>query len=274
MEKVDIPQHDAVPLDHVADGVAGLRTYIVNLFAIVSTDHWVLVDTGIGGQSGVIQRWAREHVDAAPPVAIVLTHGHFDHVGSLEPLLDEWRVPVYAHPRELPFLTGGAAYPPPDPSVGGGLMARLAGLYPRGPIDITGRVRPLPEDHSLPGLPEWRWIETPGHSPGHVSLFRSHDRTLIVGDAFCTTAQESFLSVATQHPELHGPPAYFTVDWDAAAASVRRLAALEPRGIAPGHGRPMSGSGTTEALHVLARRFDEIARPEHGRYVSQPVRQG
>jgi len=270
MQRLALPQHEAVPLDHVADGVVGLRTYIVNLFAIVAGDQWLLVDAGIGGQRGAIQRWARDHVSAAPPLAIVLTHGHFDHVGSLEALLEEWRAPVYAHPLELPFLTGATAYPPPDPSVGGGLMARLSALYPRGPIDISGRVHPLPHDHTLPGFPEWRWIETPGHSAGHVSLFRESDRTLIAGDAFCTTRQESFLSVATQEPELHGPPAYFTVDWDAAAESVRRLAALEPHIVAPGHGRPMSGTGTAAALHTLAAGFDQLAKPEHGRYVSQP----
>jgi glyoxylase-like metal-dependent hydrolase (beta-lactamase superfamily II) len=130
----------------------------------------------------------------------------------------------------------------------------------------------LPVDGSIPHLPGWRSIHTPGHTAGHVSLFRDPDRALIVGDAFCTTKQESFFAVATQRPELHGPPAYFTTDWDAARDSVRRLAALEPAFIAPGHGQPMAGPETTQALRELADRFDEIARPEHGRYVEQPRR--
>jgi glyoxylase-like metal-dependent hydrolase (beta-lactamase superfamily II) len=121
-------------------------------------------------------------------------------------------------------------------------------------------------------MPGWRWIHTPGHTAGHVSLFREADRALIVGDAFCTTKQESFLAVATQRPELHGPPAYFTTDWDAARESVGRLAALEPSFIAPGHGQPMAGAETTQALQELAARFDEVARPEHGRYVEHPRR--
>ena len=52
--------------------------------------------------------------------------------------------------------------------------------------------------------------------------------TLIAGDALATTKQEYFLAIATQRPELHGPPAYYTTDWDAARESVRRLAALRP----------------------------------------------
>jgi glyoxylase-like metal-dependent hydrolase (beta-lactamase superfamily II) len=179
---------------------------------------------------------------------------------------------VYAHAEELPYLTGQQSYPEPDPSVGGGMMARMSKLYPRGPIDLGIRVRTLPVDGSVPILPGWRWIHTPGHTAGHISLFRDADRALIVGDAFCTTRQESFFAVATQRPELHGPPAYFTTDWDAARASVQRLASLEPAFIAPSHGQPMAGDEAARLLTELAQRFDVIAVPEQGRYVDNPVR--
>jgi glyoxylase-like metal-dependent hydrolase (beta-lactamase superfamily II) len=174
----------------------------------------------------------------------------------------------------LPFITGALAYPPPDPTVGGGLMARMAAVFPRQPIDLKGRAHSLPADHSIPGLPGWRWLATPGHSPGHVSLFHEADRALIAGDAFCTTKQESLMAVMTQRPELHGPPAYFTTDWDAARDSVRRLASLSPRLIVAGHGPPMLGDQTTAALRALADRFDEVARPEHGHYVAHPTDSG
>jgi glyoxylase-like metal-dependent hydrolase (beta-lactamase superfamily II) len=113
----------------------------------------------------------------------------------------------------------------------------------------------------------------PGHTAGHVSFFRDIDRTLIAGDAFCTTKQESFFAVASQKPELHGPPAYFTTDWDAARDSVARLAALEPAFMAASHGQPMAGVETTRALRDLANRFDDVARPEKGRYVAHPRRE-
>ena len=71
---------------------------------------------------------------------------------------------------------------------------------------------------------------------------------------------------------MHGPPAYFTTDWDAARDSVRALAALQPEFFAPGHGRPMAGEGARQALLELSARFDEVARPEHGRYVDAPRR--
>ena len=270
-KKISLPADEVVSLDAVATGVVGLRVLIVNLFAVSTADGWVLVDAALNGSAGRIRAWAQEHFEVAPQ-AIVLTHGHFDHVGAIDDLLEEWDVPVYVHADELPYVTGARAYPSPDPSVGGGIMARMAATYPRGPIDLGGRARTLPADGRIPHMDGWRWIHTPGHTAGHVSLFRDADRTLIVGDAFCTTKQESFLAVARQTPELHGPPSYYTTDWDAARASVARLAALRPAFIAPSHGRPMSGEDTTQALDVLARRFDEVARPEQGRYVDHPTR--
>ena len=210
----------------------------------------------------------------ARPVFILLTHGHFDHTGPVEALAAEWKVPVYVHRLELPYVTGRSLYPPPGPTVGGGLMALLCKLYPRGPVDVSSHVRLLPEDGSVPGFTDWRWFHTPGHTVGQVSFFRERDRVLIAGDAIATTSQESFLAIAPHRPEFHGPPAYFTTDWDAARDSVERLAALRPQTVAPGHGRPLSGPDVARALTALARNFDRVARPDHGRYVHRPAAWG
>jgi len=234
---------------------------------------WVLIDAGIIGTISTLVASAKARFGAdARPAAIVMTHGHFDHVGGLPDLAEQWDVPVYAHSLELPYLNGSKSYPPPDPSVGGGMMARLSPLFPRGPIDVGDRLRALLEDGSVPHMPGWRWMHTPGHAPGHVSLWRESDRSLIAGDAFITTAQESAYAAATQEPELHGPPVYFTPDWMAARASVERLAALEPEVALTGHGQPIQGPALREALHRLANEFDQVAIPAHGRYVPEALR--
>lgn len=258
----------------VTSDLGYLRTAIVNLFFFgrprAGDGTWVLIDAGMPGYAGTIRRAAeRRFGDQTRPQAIILTHGHFDHVGALGSLVDRWGVPIYAHALELPYLTGQAAYPPPDPTVGGG-MARSSPLFPRGPFDFRPMVRMLPEDGTVPGMAGWRWIHTPGHTPGHVSLFREADRTLIAGDAFVTTKQESLLAAATQRPEMHGPPAYFTPDWRSARESVEKLADLDPEIAATGHGRPLAGFAMRETLKLLAADFDRLAVPRRGRYVQRP----
>ncbi|MBV9654084.1 MAG: MBL fold metallo-hydrolase [Acetobacteraceae bacterium] len=235
--------------------------------------EWVLIDAGLIGTGFRIKRLARQRFgEHSRPKAILLTHGHFDHVGVLEDLAEEWDVPVYAHEREHPYLNGRAAYPPGDPKVGGGLLARLSPLFPTRPVNVGSRLKALPGDHSVPGMPGWRWLHTPGHSPGHVSFWRESDRTMVAGDAFITTAQESAYAVALQATELHGPPRYFTIDWESAGSSVAALAALEPELVITGHGRAMSGPTMRAALHDLARDFSRVSVPAEGRYVAHPAR--
>jgi glyoxylase-like metal-dependent hydrolase (beta-lactamase superfamily II) len=233
---------------------------------------WVLIDAGITGAARKVRERAREMFGEKPPRAIILTHGHFDHVGALRKLCEEWQVPVYAHPLEWPYLDGRSGYPPPDPTVGGGLMAALSPLYPRGPIDVSPWLRPLPVDGSVPFMPGWRWISTPGHSPGHISLWREADRTVIAGDAFITTDQESAYAVARQIPQVHGPPMYYTQNWDKARESVKYLADLRPLRAITGHGPSLEGPDLSAGLEALAENFDSIARPRHGRYVREPAR--
>jgi glyoxylase-like metal-dependent hydrolase (beta-lactamase superfamily II) len=251
----------------VAPGVVGLRTLFVNVAYVGQpSSDWILVDAGLGMFAGTILNTAKERF-GKPPAAIVLTHGHFDHVGTLKELVEEWQVPVYAHPLEHPYLTGKRDYPPADPSVGGGLMAVVSPLYPHRGIDLGTAVLPLPEDGSVPGAEGWKWVHTPGHSPGHVSLFREADRVLIAGDAMITVKQESALAVIAQEQEVHGPPAYFTTDWQEAEQSVRKLEQLNPSIALTGHGLPMNGSELTAQLTRLSKHFRELAVPDQGRYV-------
>ena len=261
----------------VAPDVACLQLSLVNVYLVGPASRgprsWVLVDAGLPTSRRAILRAAEKRFGIdVPPAAIVLTHGHFDHVGTVRELASHWDVPVYAHPLEMPYLTGLSDYPPPDPTVGGGAMATVASrLFPRSGIDLGWRAHPLPEDGRVMNMPGWRWIHTPGHTPGHISLFRDDDRVLIAGDAFVTMRQESLLAVITRRQEVSRPPAYFTPDWNAAGRSVRALARLEPNVAATGHGTPMSGPEMRSELEELARKFDLLAVPAHGRYVDQPA---
>ncbi|WP_259668369.1 MBL fold metallo-hydrolase [Rhizobium lentis] len=122
-----------------------------------------------------------------------------------------------------------------------------------------GRGRPI--------LPPIRW-------PAAAPFWRESDRTLIAGDAIITTGQESAYEAIAQTPEMHGPPRYFTPDWQKAEKSVSLLASLEPALIISGHGRPLKGQNVRNQLHHLAAASRDIAVPQGGRYDRDPAKPG
>lgn len=255
--------------ESVAEDVYYFTNQIVNVVMLGKPGaDWFLIDAGMPKCGDEIiaaaeERFGRDN----PPKAIFLSHGHFDHVGGIVKLIDKWKVPVYAHPLEMPFITGKQEYPEPDSSVEGGLLAKLATLYPHEPIDISGHVYNYPEDGSLPGAGQWRWIHAPGHSPGQVVFFRDTDRILIAADAFITVKQDSFYKVLVQKREVQGPPRYLTTDWQAAWDTVKRLRDLRPLIVVSGHGQYMKGAELRHGLKRLVENFDTIAIPTHGRFV-------
>ena len=245
-----------------------IPTGIANAYILGTPERWVLVDCGTPGNFQRILKSVREHLgqDSAP-LAIVLTHGHFDHAGSAKQLAEHWGVEIYAHRLEHPFLNGSSEYPPPDPTVGG-FMAQVVRFVPNLKFDLRPHLRELGAGE-LPFLADWEVIETPGHTAGHVSLFRREDRCLIAGDAFTTMNQDSMIGTLSRKQQVWRPPTYYTSDWGAAWDSVRRLAELEPLVLAAGHGVPMNGEGALQQLRQLARHFPF---PEYGRYVGDPAR--
>jgi hypothetical protein len=139
----------------------------------------------------------------------------------------------------MPYLTGRSPYPPPDPLVGRGSMALLSRAYPRGPIDLgQPRARTAADGHVPDASRDGAGFTRPGTRRDTCRSSATADRTLLSADALITTKQESMLAVLTQRCELHGPPAYYTQDWDSARESVRALAALEPELLVAGHGQP------------------------------------
>lgn len=272
MEDTKIARPEVTP--NVGSGVWMMTDIFVNLYFVQDqeSDRWVLVDTGTALASSRIKKMADKLFGKETrPEAIILTHGHFDHAGSVKELAAAWDVNVYAHPMELPYLTGRSSYPPAEPAVGGGLIAWMSGLLPLTPIDIHQYVRPLPQDGKVPGLSGWKWLHTPGHAPGHVSLFREADGLLLAGDALATTKAESAFATLSKQEQLSGPPAFVVYDWAAAGKSVRELSGLQPQTIASGHGPVLQGEDLPEKLNKLADNFQRLSVPNQGRYKDRPA---
>ncbi|GAA0503090.1 MBL fold metallo-hydrolase [Salinibacillus aidingensis] len=270
--------HRFIPVTSLTSGIGQAVTSDIYCFPIQvvnvvflgepDTDNWMLVDAGMPRSADdIIKEVENRFGEDKAPRGIILTHGHFDHVGAIVELVEHWDVPVYAHEAEIPYLTGEKSYPEPDPTVEGGMVAKMSPYFPNEPVNLGNHVQALPADGSVPHLEEWKWVHTPGHSPGHVSFFREQDRSLIAGDAFVTVKQENLFKVMVQEQEISGPPRYLTPDWQAARESVRKLEELKPNVAVTGHGIPMSGEELSSQLKYLVEHFDRIAVPDYGRYV-------
>ncbi len=252
----------------IAADLAQLRVSIANVYFAGNRNGWALIDTGVPGYTAsIIEAAYARFGEGSRPSAILLTHGHFDHAGCALELGRYWNVPVFAHPLEFPYLTGKSAYPRKDPTVGGA-MAFLSRFFPSRTANVGDVLTDLPQNGEVPGLKDWMWIATPGHAPGHVSFWRERDATLVAGDAVATADLDSWFGLTTMHRVISRPPSPFTFNWDAARASVKALADLQPFVLASGHGEPMYGPRVADELSRFARTFTP---PEHGRYVAEPA---
>lgn len=241
----------------IAPGVTLISTLIANAYLVGDRTRWVLIDACTPGHERRIRRVAvRRFGPGSRPLAILLTHGHFDHAGSSGPLSDAWGVPIYAHSREIPFLTGQSHYPAFNLN-SPGFFTRIARFFPTRTVNLGGRVKTLQPEELVPGLPDWEIIETPGHTPGHVAFFRRKDGVLLAGDAVTTMNLDSFWDTVARRKQVCRPPVPATSDWTKARESVELLASLHPSVIAAGHGLPMR-----DAADQLSRLADDFLVPD------------
>jgi deazaflavin-dependent oxidoreductase (nitroreductase family) len=252
-------------LERIAPGVyrlpVGRTAAASNVYLVRAEASWALVDAGWPGSAGRITAAAEVLVGApSAPAAILLTHVHPDHSGAAGPLARSWGCPVHAHPADLP-LAAGRYRPEHGIPLDRWVVMPLMRLLPRRARarleeagGITDVVRALVPDGAVPELPDWRWVPAPGHTRGSVAYLRPADGVLLTGDAVTTVDLNSMGGWLTARHRLAGPPRYTTWDWPAAVRSVRDLAALQPRVLGPGHGRPPL-TGTATSLTRLARRL-------------------
>jgi len=170
--------------------------------------------------------------------AHAITHGHADHQGGSHAICEALSLPFLCPAVEADALESGDILPlVPDNEVNRQLIEMSAG--PGHPV-----ARRLREGDEVGGFVA---IETPGHSPGHISYWRESDRALIVGDVL------SNRNYSTMEVGLHEPFPIFTVDPDRNRASIRKLAALEPALLCFGHGPPVTDPAE---LRELVARLD------------------
>ena len=230
-----------------------------NVYLIGNPSSWTLVDTSWRGALARIREQAAALFGpGAPPQAILITHAHPDHVGCAVELAEAWDCPVYVPVGDLPYLSGELYSSRTDvlDPMGKALLPAMR-LVPEAARVKLNRSKladlatPLPDDGTVPGLPGWCAVATPGHTPGHTVFVRPGDRVVIAGDAVLTAPLAGML--ARRHA-LSRP--FWFASWNPAAmsASYRTVAELEPRVLASGHGVPMRGD-VAARLHAFAARY-------------------
>jgi glyoxylase-like metal-dependent hydrolase (beta-lactamase superfamily II) len=198
----------------------------------------VLVDTGLRSSAGAI----KAALGGRKLRAIALTHAHGDHVGSARRLSDELGVPVWVGTADRQAAVEGKVVTksPYDKPV----LSTIAGVLGNFPAVTVGRE--LHEGDSLDA--GFTVLDTPGHSPGHVSFWRESDRVLICGDVFFN------MHVLTTVPGLRQPPGPFTVDPAQNRDSERKVARLEPDVAGFGHG-PVIENGAAAKLAAFVAKL-------------------
>ncbi len=182
----------------------------------------VLIDSGIRSSYTTIKKALQK----IPVYQHVLTHAHADHQGCSDQICAEFGIPLLCHPDEVLRTETGRVtndYPTPRHWV-----AKLQQKYWAGQghkVDQT-----IVENDKIGNF---RVIETPGHSAGHISLFRERDGVLIIGDA---ATNMNLLTTATG---LRLPPNIFTSDQHRNIKSLQKLAELNPAILCFGHGPVM-----------------------------------
>jgi glyoxylase-like metal-dependent hydrolase (beta-lactamase superfamily II) len=192
----------------------------------------VLIDSGIRNSYASLCA----AIDRHPIRLHVLTHAHADHQGCSGQLSRRYQIPFGCHELERRSAETGrvtAAYPSPKQMIARFQQACWAG--PGHPVDF------LIKENDRIG--QFTAIETPGHSPGHISFFRESDGLLIVGDVATN------MNLLTTKEGLRLPPARFTSDLARNLVSLKKLSDLHPSVLCFGHG---------PVLHNTHRQFEKF----------------
>jgi glyoxylase-like metal-dependent hydrolase (beta-lactamase superfamily II) len=234
----------------IAHGIHRLgEDSIINSYLLEEDGEITIIDAGVPGfyreLAGELAAMGRTLDDVR---ALVLTHGHSDHIGFAERLRRERRVPASVHEMDAALARGEV----PNPAKGygpiriGPLLAFLWFTLLRGGLRTPKllEVATFGDGATLdvPGSP--RVILTPGHTPGSAALHVPARSALFVGDALATYA----VTTGVRGPQV----APFTADTAQAVASLTRLEEISADLVLPGHGDPWTG-GVQGAVEQVRR---------------------
>jgi glyoxylase-like metal-dependent hydrolase (beta-lactamase superfamily II) len=232
-------------IDRVGERLHFVHTEHVNWVVYAGPDGVTLIDSGYVGQRDLLvaslDAIGRRPEDIA---AVLITHGHADHLGGAAWLADQFGTPVHAHADEVANVSRAVMQQARPPAVlrnawRRGVVPWAAAILPmldRRPDLGVPSVTPLPEREAhvaVPGHPRALLID--GHTSGHTAYEFEDEGVLVIGDALVTGHRTS---------PLVGPqllPSIFHHDVERARASLVRAGASSARVVLPGHGEAWVG---------------------------------
>jgi len=165
-------------MKRIVENLFLLESSGTNIFLVVGTKDLTMVDTGDAPSvDGLLSEMAENGWSWDDVGRVVLTHADPESAGGLSVLLAKRPVRVFAHPKEVPFLTGAK----PMPESGGFFAKRKRKkAFPFDPVESV-----MPAEPGIPptGFPHWQVLYTPGHSHGSLSFYDPVKQILICGDA-------------------------------------------------------------------------------------------
>lgn len=206
-------------IEQISDHIWTLKSWMlfeIRVWIVANQDGSgvTLVDGGMGGMAKDILNFV-DRLGKGPIEQILLTHGHSDHVGSVLKIVERTKVPVYAHPIEIPYLEGDVLYP------------RRKKTEQNLPKNVVSPLY-IEEDGRLPSFGALQPYFAPGHSPGHVVYFHEQDQVLLAGDLF-----------TSKKGNLQRPMKVFTGDMHEAVQSSHIVERLNPVRLEVCHSGPV-----------------------------------
>jgi glyoxylase-like metal-dependent hydrolase (beta-lactamase superfamily II) len=215
------------------EGLSGANAFLIK------GEELTLIDTGMPGNAGRILSFI-ESIGGSPTklTRLLLTHCHWDHIGSAAELKRKTPVKILAHPEDKPYINGEKPQSQPSLLNPLGLLIRaITALYQTEPVAVDCL---LTDNQEIDSPKKLKVIHTPGHTPGSICFYLPESKVLFLGDA-----------VNHRMNRLSLPPKLFTANPAQARDSLKKLLQLDCKILCFGHGNPITRDAAGKLKSLL-----------------------
>ena len=221
----------------IISGIHEIRGRVVNCYLVVNKEEIILIDTGLPGNSSKIIGYVENTLKRSPQniKTIVITHNHFDHVGSLSKIKEITGAKVAIHAADADYIRGKEKH------VGSSFMNGIIKLF-----QVIYQTKPVEPDILLKEgdiIGGYQVIHTPGHTKGSICLYNPENKAIFVGD-----------NLQYKDGKLQSPGQRLSPEPDKYEASMKRLLDYDFEIILTGHTAPVL-SGGKELLEEFVNTF-------------------